>query len=296
MGLNVRQMGIGVRKMGRYPQGEYVRTIDNLTLTPNLSHMKSYIAQRAGISRETPLANRNVSMSNLIVNAAHSLNLSEKRIVSAAIASLDSFAKAPPSKPIRITAHEFAACFGIDENTAYTQLRTGSKNLFQRYITRVVQTPKGEVVERIRWIDRIAYQDGEGYVELNFTGHVAPYLTALEKRFTTYKLQQTSALRSVHSWRLFENLKQWESTGKWIVEIEDFHRVMESSKSYQTNFAQLRKWVIEPAVKELTENNNLDIRWEALKSGRKVSRLVFFFKPAEQMALPFETLPVVDAQ
>lgn len=229
-------------------------------------------------------------MSNLIVNSSHALNLSEKRIVSVALAKLDSFAKAPPSKPIKISASEFAECFGIDDRTAYDQLRHGSQHLFQRYITRVYQTPRGEAVEKIRWIDRIAYQDGEGYVEISFTSHVAPYLIALEKRFTTYKLQQTSALRSVHSWRLFENLKRWENTGKWLVDIEDFHRVMESTKSYQENFAQLRKWVIEPAVKELREVSGLEITWSPHKTGRKVTRLLFLFKPAEQMTLPL-TLP-----
>lgn len=247
--------------------------------------MKRSTALKVGISPETSLANRNVSMSNLIVNAAHALNLSEKRIVSSAIAKLDSFAKHPPVKPIRITAHEFAECFGIDPDTAYTQLRKGSQNLFQRYIKRTYSTPKGDAVEKIRWVDRVAYQDGEGYIELNFTSHVAPYLTALEKRFTSYKLQQTSALRSVHSWRLFENLKKWDSTGKWLVDIDEFHQVMDASKSYQENFAQLRKWVIEPAVKELEETNDLDIRWEAHKTGRKVSRLVFIFKPAQQLSL-----------
>lgn len=249
--------------------------------------MKRSIASAAGISLETPLSNRNVTMDNLIVSASHSLNLSEKRIVSAAIAKLDSIAKPAQNRAIRITGVEFGECFNIEPQTAYDQLKKASQNLFQRYITRISQTPKGEVVERIRWLDRIAYQEGEGYVELNFTAHVAPYLMALEKRFTTYKLQQTSALRSVHSWRLFENLKRWESTGKWIVEIEDFHRVMESRKSYQENFAQLRKWVIEPAIKELRENNNLDIEWMPIKSGRRVSKIMFLFQPAKQMSLQF---------
>jgi len=248
--------------------------------------MKRHLAQAVGISRETSLANRNVTMDNLIVNASHSLNLSEKRIVSAAIAKLDSLSKTPSTKPIRITAAEFAECFNIEPPTAYEQLKKASQNLFQRYITRVRETSKGPTVEKIRWIDRIAYQDGEGYVELNFTAHVSPYLTALEKRFTTYKLQHTSALRSVHSWRLFENLKRWESTGKWIVSIEEFHQVMEAGKSYQENFAQLRKWVIEPAIKELREINNLDINWVPVKMGRKVGRLVFTFKPTDQLSLP----------
>lgn len=257
--------------------------------------MKAHIAKRSGVSRETPLAHRNVSMNNDIVKAAHSLNLSEKRIISAAIASLDSFAKSLPSHPIRITAHEFAACFGIDENTAYTQLKHGSKSLFQRYISCITDSPTGPVYEKIRWIDRIAYQDGEGYIELNFSMHVAPYLTALEQRFTSYKLQQTSALRSVYSWRLFENLKRWERTGLWLVTIDEFHHVMEASKSYQTNFAQLRKWVIEPAVKELRDNNNLDIQWEASKSGRKVSHLRFTFGPIGKHQLSFDTEQIVEA-
>lgn len=257
--------------------------------------MKRYLATKRPISQETALANRSVSMSNLIVSAAHSLNLSEKRLVSAAMAKLDSLAKSTPSKPIRITAVEFAECFGVDERTAYDQLKKGAETLFNRQIKRVHQTARGEVVEKIRWVDRVSYQNGEGFVELNFTQHVSPYLVDLEKRFTTYKLEQTRALRSVHSWRLYENLKRWETTGKWIVEIDEFHHVMESSPSYQRNFAQLRKWVIEPAVKELREVNNLDIEWMTRKTGRKVTRLVFIFEPAAQLKMSLSS-PLQDVE
>jgi plasmid replication initiation protein len=201
------------------------------------------------------------------------------------MAKLNSLAKSKPNKPIRITAAEFSECFGVDERTAYDQLKKGADTLFNREIIRVYQTPKGEKVEKIRWVSRVAYQNGEGFVEMDFTEHVAPYLVDLEKRFTTYKLEQTRALRSIHSWRLYENLKRWETTGKWIVDIDEFHRVMDSSKSYQENFAQLRKWVIEPAVKELREVNGLDIEWITRKTGRKVTRLVFIFEPAAQMQL-----------
>jgi len=247
--------------------------------------MKRSTASKITISAETSLANRNVSMSNSIVSAAHALNLSEKRIVSAALAKLDSMAKKPPVRPIRITAMEFAECFGIDETTGYEQLHRGAKSLYSRSIRRVIDTPYGQKYEDIRWIDRALYHRGEGFVEINFTTHIAPYLMALEKRFTTYKLEQTRALRSIHSWRLFENLKRWESTGKWIVEIDDFHHAMEATPSYRSNFAQLRKWVIEPAVRELREVNSLDIKWDCHKTGRKVTRLVFMFKPASQMTM-----------
>jgi len=250
--------------------------------------MKRQLAERVGISRETSLANRNVSMSNQIIQAAHSLTLSEKRIVSAALAQLDSITKVPATKPIRITGLEFSECFQIDDSTAYGQLKDGSQSLFKRSISRAFEGPSGRKIEKIRWVDRIAYHDGEGYVEISFTAHVAPHLTMLGKQFTTYKLRQASALRSIHSWRLFENLQQWESTGRWIVNIEDFHHTMEATPSYRKNFAQLRKWVIEPAVRELQTNANLQIKWKPVKMGRRVGRLIFEFTPNRQMALDLD--------
>lgn len=121
-------------------------------------------------------------------------------------------------------------------------------------------------------------------MEVNFSAQVAPYLMALEKRFTTYKLEQARALRSIRSWRLFENLKRWESTGKWVVEIDEFHHLMEATKSYRTNFAQLRKWMIEPAVKELHDVSGIDIKRSAHKTGKKVTRLLFLFQPKAPMS------------
>lgn len=247
--------------------------------------MKKSVASKITISQETSLANRNVSMSNRIVTAAHSLNLSEKRLISTAIAKLDSMTKKAPTKPIRIAALEFAECFGIDETTAYEQLKKGVDALYDRSIIRMTPTAYGLKREKIRWLQRALYHPGAGLVEINFSSEVAPYLMALEKRFTTYKLEQTRALRSIHSWRLFENLQRWESTGKWIVEIEEFHHAMESSESYRKNFAQLRKWVIEPAVRELRAVSGLDIAWSAHKTGRKVTRLLFLFEPKAQMSL-----------
>jgi len=246
--------------------------------------MKKSTASKITISPETPLANRNVSMSNTIVTSAHSLNLSEKRIISTALAKLDSMTKRAPEKPIRITAIEFAECFELDETTAYEQLKRGTKALYNRSIRRLIPTPYGHREELIRWLAVSTYHPGQGYVEVSFTPQVAPYLMALEQRFTTYKLEQTRALRSIHSWRLFENLKRWESTGKWIVEIDEFHHLMEATKSYRANFAQLRKWVIEPAVKELRDVSGLEIEWSAHKTGRKVTRLLFLFEPKAQMS------------
>jgi plasmid replication initiation protein len=62
---------------------------------------------------------------------------------------------------------------------------------------------------------------------------------------------------------------------------------MEATESYKSNFGLLRKWVIEPAVAELTEKDNWIIEWEPIKRGRKVAALKFKFErnPQGQLSL-----------
>ncbi|MDD0115899.1 replication initiation protein, partial [Shigella flexneri] len=87
-----------------------------------------------------------------------------------------------------------------------------------------------------------------------------PYLCELEDNFTKYQLSQACALRSVHSWRLLELFEQMntnkENNGWLSISLEDFHHAMESPDSYKTTFGLLRKYMIEPAVKELTEKDH----------------------------------------
>ena len=47
------------------------------------------------------------------------------------------------------------------------------------------------------------------------------------------------------------------------------------------NFANLRRWAITPAVEEIREKDKLDLKWEAIKAGRKVKMLEFTF-PSEE--------------
>ena len=58
-----------------------------------------------------------------------------------------------------------------------------------------------------------------------------------------------------------------------------------SDRKLSENFSLLRKWVIEPAVKELTEKDNWLIEWEAIKRGRKVTALRFQFERNPQGGL-----------
>lgn len=236
-----------------------------------------------------PVAEKNVNMSNALTRAAHSLLLSEKRVIAACISKIDSIpAGALALKgawTVRLSAAEYAEAFEVDLDTAYTQLRSASENLFNRYVRTVRDTRKGPEEHKFRWVGGVTYHAGEGWVELHWWHEVVPHLYGLRSEFTSYKLKQAAAMRSTYSWRLFECLQSWKDKGRYSPSIEDFQRAMDAPPSCLKDFKALRVRVIEPAVKELAEKNGLVIEWDVKRAGRKVIGLDFTFGVSPQPAL-----------
>ena len=225
-----------------------------------------------------------VTMSNALTRAGHGLTLAEKRIVAIAVSKLDSRRQLPPGQVPRakITAAEYAEAFGVDLDTAYDQLQSAAKQLYNRSITFYEPAHKrnGKPLPptrvQMRWVGSVKYQDGEGWVELAWWPDLLRHLTGLQRQFTTYQLQQASALRSGYSWKLLELLMRFESTGWAEYTIEDFKASMDAPPSL-SDFGQVKRRIIEPAVKELTEKDGWLIQWQPIKAGRKVKALRFTF-------------------
>lgn len=238
---------------------------------------------------DKPLPERHVNMSNALARSSHGLTLAEKRVIACGLASTDSKSARMFNEVmrhggwrVRIPALEFAEWAGIEPQTAYTQLAEAATSLLNRQW----EVRDGKRIERFNWLSRAEYHKGEGWVEVEFTHYTAPHLLALENKFTSYRLEQAAALRSIHSWRLMECLQSWKDTGLWRVSIEDFWHCMDAPASCRANFKDLRRRVIEPAVHELRQKDNMLIEWEQVKAGRKVTGLVFKFKPNPQRSLP----------
>ena len=243
---------------------------------------------------ERPAGERWVTMSNALTRAGHGLTLAEKRIVAAAVSKLDSRRVLKPGEVPRtkITAAEYAETFEVDMNTAYDQLQGAAKQLYNRSITFYEPAHKrnGKPLPptrvQMRWVGEAKYQDGEGWVELAWWPRLLPHLTGLKRQFTSYQLQQASALRSVYSWRLLELLTRFKSTGVAEYTIEDFAASMEATEKQRENFNNIKRRMIEPAVRELQEKDGWLIQWQPIKAGRKVKALRFTFMRDPQGQLP----------
>jgi len=245
-------------------------------------------------NKERPAGERWVTMSNALTRAGQGLTLSEKRLVMLAVSKLNSMkimraGEVLPS--VKITAAEYAAEFGVDPNTAYEALQEAAKNLFERKLTFFEPAHKrgGKPLKPIRtdmrWVGRCQYHEGEGWVQLAWWPELVPCLVGIERQFTSYQLQQASALRSIYSWRLLELLSRFKKTGTAEYTIEDFKASMDAPPSL-SDFGQVKRRIIDPAVKELQEKDGWLIDWEPIKAGRKVKAVRFTFKRNPQGRLP----------
>lgn len=234
-----------------------------------------------------------ITMSNALTRAGHGLSLPEKRVVFLAMSKID------PRKPLpldadgiytsRITAAEYAKLAECEMHTAYEALKDASKVLYSRSITffqpahkRKERKGSALVQVHMRWVGEVHYHAGEGWAEILWWPKLLPHLMGMRTQFSSYKLQQATALRSIYSWKLLELLNRFidKETGAGWAEytIEDFATSMEATEKQRADFGKMRTKMIEPAVKELTEKDGWSITWEPIKAGRRVKALRFEFE------------------
>jgi plasmid replication initiation protein len=240
----------------------------------------------------------NVTMSNKLIRASHSLSLVEKRCVAAIIAKIDSrrgsssHAHLVEYKKISLTAIDYADTYSIDIKSAYRDLQKAADNLFERKVSIKSLTPKGqEIVTKFRWVSSATYAKSLGYVELSFTEEIYPHLNALGREFKQYKLKNASSFRSVYSWRLFEYANSWleyctANNKRVSVTIDNLREMLDAPKSY--SYKDFRVRALEPAIKEIKTTSNIEISYDTKKKGRAIHSLNIFVKLSDQLELVLE--------
>ncbi|AKH22397.1 replication initiation protein [Sedimenticola thiotaurini] len=220
-----------------------------------------------------------VTKANSLIEAAYTLSLNEQRIILACAAQLDG-RKPPPRNTFLLTVDEFQGLFGTDPKSTYKEMEEATNRLYERDIRKI----DGQTRKRMRWVYMAEYQKGEGRVKLGFSPEITPYLTMLNKRHTTYQLNEVRGLGSAYSIRLYEMLARFRDTGWFAISVDDFKERLQLVGKYP-RFSNLKARVIDPAVKEIRAKTSLDVSWQPIKKGRTVETIRFSFEEKAQMEL-----------
>lgn len=135
------------------------------------------------------------------------------------------------------------------------------------------------------WLSSGEYIPKEGLIELCFDPKLKPYLLELKEKYTKYQLDIAVQFKSQYSIRLYECLKKEAQIVKEYKHKEDFEKkysyedlreIFSVEQKLYSMFKDFRKWVIEPAIKEISDKSDLNItQVEYLKTGRKITHVCF---------------------
>ena len=218
---------------------------------------------------------------NALMNASYNLDLVEQRLILLAIVEARESGKGiNANDPLTVHAESYINQFGVARQTAYQALKDACDDLFARQFSYQEINERGNTENvRSRWVSEVRYVDAEATVKLIFAPIVIPLITRLEERFTQYEMKQISELSTGYAIRLYELLICWRTTGKTpIIELADFRQKMGVLDAEYQRMYDLKKYVLEPSLKQINEHTDITASYEQHKKGRTITGFSFKFK------------------
>lgn len=128
----------------------------------------------------------------------------------------------------------------------------------------------------VSWLDRVTANKKKGIVDIRLDDRLIPYLFDLKQQFTQYQLYNILGMKSAFSVRIYELMKSYSFRHTIEIDLDKLKKLLmvEDVKSYN-RFADFRRFVLEKAQAEINELTDIDISFEPIKTGRKVTSIKF---------------------
>jgi len=227
------------------------------------------------------LARNSVTKSNVLVRGYYRFSLIEKRVMEALISQLNPMdTDKSKLQKIELKAINYAKTFNVPEKHAYEHLESAVTGLMHRVFS--VSDPG--MREEFTLMSNAKYMKGEGCIFCSFNPYVVPHLIGLKQRFSKYPLRITANFKSSYTWRIYEILVSWAQDPKltdgifagWFTsETNELRKMLGVPDSYR--WSDFKRQVLENSELELREKANIELKFELIKTGRKITHLKFTF-------------------
>ena len=217
-----------------------------------------------------------------MIDASYNLELTEQRLILLAILNARETGHGIDANSVlRIHASDYMSHFDVDKHASYEALKNAVTNLFGRqfsYTEKDELTGKSKYV-RSRWVQKIAYIDDAGVLELAFTMDVVPLITRLEQHFTSYQLEQVAQLTSKYAVRLYELVIAWREVGNVpFISLKDLRCKLGVEDNEYTAMSDFKKRVLDPSIKQVNKHTDITAGYDQHKAGRVITGFSFYFK------------------
>lgn len=223
------------------------------------------------------IPDKNVKVANEFISAQYKLTLLEFKAFLAITTVYDQRNSKDFYNILKFQFQDLAKSIGLNRETGYTkklekiltQLSDAKMRIQKRY---------DEDEEKEQWIVGHFLSSieamGDGSVELIFDPKLIKYFTGLTERYTYLEIQTLLTFSSIYSIRIFNLLKQHKTRTKTF-NIEKLKEMLLITNKYK-NFSDFKRYVIEPAIKDINEHSTMKVSYETDGTrGKKVSEITF---------------------
>lgn len=145
----------------------------------------------------------------------------------------------------------------------------------KRIIVEGINEKKKKYFTTIRLINKPRYTEGDYRLTVDLDKDLIPYIIDLKKNFTRYEIENILRLKSTYSIRLYELLSQYKSVKKRDLDIEDLRGYLGIEEDEYNRFTNFENRVLKVAKKEINKHTDLQINYEKIKQGRKITKINF---------------------
>lgn len=179
------------------------------------------------------------------------------------------------------------------ESTSVDRFVTDLKSTYSKLLATSYTIEDERYIESFTLFNRYKIDKEEQTVEIQVNENFKYILNDLNLgNFTRFELREYTDINSTYSKALYMRLKQWKSTGKWEVAIDEFKRVMSVPDSYK--MGDIDKRILNPGLLDLTpffkglKIEKLDRNNKKSGKGRPVKKLVFTFQQQDDSILKIQ--------
>lgn len=211
-----------------------------------------------------------VKSNEIIQKARYDLNILELKTLAYIFSKIK-----PTDKELQdysFSIKEYCQVCGIDykNGSNYINIKKSIKSLRDKSFW-LLDEKGNEVL--VGWLSKARINKGSGKITVRLDDDIQKYVIGLFENFTQYELLSTLPMKSSYSFRIYELLKSYAYTKSHTFDIDDLKSKVGATN--YTNFKDFRRYVLETATKEINLYTDIEINWEPIKDGKKVSKVKF---------------------
>ena len=210
-----------------------------------------------------------IKQSNRLIEARYKLTLNEQKMIIAICSQLDK--NAENFSLVRMKVADMASFCEFTGKDRYTVVKNVIMKLLDRKL--MIHYDNGGWYGT-HWLQSARYIPEESMIEYRIDDTLKPELLKLKSAYLSTALSPLMTMNRDYSIRLYMFVKKMLKIHTFSYELNEIREMFCLGKTYE-KISNLKNKVIEPAITEINEKSDINIKHEYINEGRSFTKIRF---------------------